>query len=816
MQIGNLSGGRLLKEGIIRRSKSPWRAQVVVTGGRANQKKRLAIDYSETINRFTYLDAYPLPRIDDTIHKISQYKIHSTVDFKHAYHQWGLRESDKPYTAFEADGGLYEFNRLPFGVTNGVALFQREMDRFVQVNDLDATFPYLDNITISGKDQEDHDRNLKKFVDAARKHNLKYNESKCVFSTRKLAILGVVIENGEVKPDPERLRPLQELPPPHNMKSLKRVMGFFSYYSKWIKNFSDKIKFLKNVTEFPLQREALDSFQALKIEVAESVLGTIDESEAFTVETDASDEAMAATLNQGDRPVAFFSKPFRGAEMNQSSVEKEAQAIVEAVKNWRHYLIGRHFKLVTDQRSVSYMFNAKAKGKIKNEKLLRWRMELSWYAYDIVYRPGRENIPPDTFSRGCCSALCQPKLHELHVALCHPGVTRMCHFVKVRNLPYSVEDVRAMTRACKICAACKPRFYKPPESHLIKATQPFERLNIDFKGPLPSNNQNQYFLQVIDEFSRYPFVYPCSNMKSSTVIKCLTDLFSTFGMPMYVHSDRGSSLLSVELKQFLTSKGVSTSRTTPYNPEGNGQVEKSNGTIWKAVTMDLMSHGLPQKCWQEVLPNVLHSIRSLLCTATNVTPHERLLGFPRRAGTGTSLPTWLTTPGPVLLRKWVRTSKQDPLVDEVELIEANAQYAHVRHASGREDTVSIRDLAPFGEVHTVGDVGETWPAPIGDIPLGPELQFESGGEVAVPAASDEASVPASADPDVPSVETQKTPLLSPAPKEPPVSTKVKSKVFYSNNVNVSPEVTTVPTPRRSAREIKVPVKYGDYVMSNIK
>ena len=155
--------------------------------------------------------------------------------------------------------------------------------------------------------------------------------------------------------------------------------------------------------------------------------------------------------------------------------------------------------------------------------------------------------------------------------------------------------------------------------------------------------------------------------------------------------------MSTELKEFLTSKGISTSRTTPYNPQGNGLVEKSNGTIWHAVTMDLKTKGWPMSMWQIVLPNVLHSIRSLLCTATNVTPHERLLGFARRSGTGASLPTWLSSPGPVLLRRWVRKSKQEPLVDEVELLEANTQYAHIRHASGKVDTVSIRDLAPAGE-----------------------------------------------------------------------------------------------------------------------
>ena len=115
---------RLLKEGIIESSQSPWRAKVVVTKDE-NHKKRLAIDYFQTVNRFTQLDAFPLPRISDTINEIAQYRFFSTLDLKSAYHQIPLKEENKPYTAFEAKGGLYQFIRLPFGVINWVACFQR-------------------------------------------------------------------------------------------------------------------------------------------------------------------------------------------------------------------------------------------------------------------------------------------------------------------------------------------------------------------------------------------------------------------------------------------------------------------------------------------------------------------------------------------------------------------------------------------------------------------------------------------------------------------------------------------------------------------
>ena len=132
------------------------------------------------------------------------------------------------------------------------------------------------------------------------------------------------------------------------------------------------------------------------------------------------------------------------------------------------------------------------------------------------------------------------------------------------------------------------------------------------------------------------------------------------------------------------------------------QVERYNGVVWNAILMTLKTRGLPVECWEMVLTDVLHAIRSLLCTATNVTPHERMFNHPRRSSLGITIPTWLTTPGPVFLRNYKRTSKYQPLVDEVDLVEANPNYAKIRYRDGRESNVSIRDLAPVGS--NIGDI----------------------------------------------------------------------------------------------------------------
>ena len=131
--------------------------------------------------------------------------------------------------------------------------------------------------------------------------------------------------------------------------------------------------------------------------------------------------------------------------------------------------------------------------------------------------------------------------------------------------------------------------------------------------------------------------------------------------PSYAHSDRGSSFLSQEVKNYLTQQGVATRKTTPYHPTGNGQVERYSGIIWKAVYLALKSANLPDSQWKQVLPT------SLLTTSTNSTPNERFFGFQCHSSHGTSMPSWLISPGSVLLRRFVRANKNDPLVYQIVL-----------------------------------------------------------------------------------------------------------------------------------------------------
>ena len=161
-------------------------------------------------------------------------------------------------------------------------------------------------------------------------------------------------------------------------------------------------------------------------------MSSINEHIPFVVECDASDVAISASLNQNERPVPYMSITLSATERRYPAVKKEALAIIESVRKWNYLLSRQQFILITDQKSVSFMFDNRKRSKIKNSKIQSWRLELAEFSYAIQYREGKENVVPDSFTRAHCAAVLT-SLEEIHAQLCHPGVTGLLHFVKAKN-----------------------------------------------------------------------------------------------------------------------------------------------------------------------------------------------------------------------------------------------------------------------------------------------------------------------------------------------------------------------------------------------
>ena len=143
--------------------------------------------------------------------------------------------------AFEAQGKLYQFKRVPFGVTNGICVFQRTIDWIIQEEKLSDSFAYVDNIAICGTMKAEHDKSPQAVYDTAKKYIITFNHHKSITVVTKLTLLGYTMSQMHISPDCECLRPLLEMPAPTTHIAQKRVVSMFSYYGKFINNFSEKI-----------------------------------------------------------------------------------------------------------------------------------------------------------------------------------------------------------------------------------------------------------------------------------------------------------------------------------------------------------------------------------------------------------------------------------------------------------------------------------------------------------------------------------------------------------------------------------------------
>ncbi len=509
---------------------------------------------------------------------------------------------------------------------------------------------------------------------------------------------------GTIAPDPDRSAPFVNFPVPTTVKQLERFVGLAVYHAKWIPGFSrlmDPLFTALQNRELPLKKTAIDAIDQVKKHIKEAILHIADPSKELVLTTDASSTAIGAILSQENRPIAFMSKRLSKAQKIWSAAELEGFAVVEACQQFRHFLRNRTFKIRCDQNGFVQALNPKKNPRsIKNRKFARWRVELSEFDFTIQHLPGRLNTAADALSRVASISVRDNvgMVRRRHEQFGHPGVARLIKLVQESEDEESIKNLSetcsTVVKQCRICAEVKPRWTKPASSHVIQATEPWQRLSIDFMVGKPVSTAGySNILTVVDEHSRFPFAFPTRDRSTATVINCLKPLFELFGPPKSLHSDRGPEFFSPAMSQFLSAWGVHQSRTTPYNPTGNSQCERFNATIWRAVLCLIGQNKAHPTSWPQFLGEALHCIRSLHCSAIGTTPHDLFLSFKRQ------LPPMnksgiIPAGNYAWLRRFVRT-KNDPTGELVRIAAAYPGYAVISRLGHKEtDTVNWKHLAP--------------------------------------------------------------------------------------------------------------------------
>lgn len=398
---------KMLEQGIVRHSSSPWSSPVWVVPKKLDasgqRKWRLVIDYRK-LNEKTLDDRYPIPNITDILDKLGKCQYFSTLDLASGFHQIELAKKDIHKTAFSVEGGHYEFLRMPFGLKNAPATFQRVMDNILREHVGVICLVYMDDIIIYSTSLQEHLINISKVMETLRKHNLKIQIDKSEFLQKEVAFLGHIVTPEGVKPNPDKIKVIQNWPLPKNETELKGFLGTMGYYRKFIKDFAKIAKPLtqqlrkgEKITHSP---EFVSAFNRCKnILTSSHVLQRPDLSKPFVLTTDASNYALGAVLSQGpigkDKPIAFASRTLTKSEERYSTIEKELLAIDWACRYFRPYLFGRKFTLYTDHKPLTYALNMKT----SNDRLIRMKLRLEQFDYEIQYRPGKQNVVADGLSR---------------------------------------------------------------------------------------------------------------------------------------------------------------------------------------------------------------------------------------------------------------------------------------------------------------------------------------------------------------------------------------------------------------------------------
>lgn len=316
-----------------------------------------------------------------------------------------LDENSSKLTAFVTPDGHYEFLKVPFGLCNSPAVFQRYINTIFQ--DLireNVVVVYMDDLMIAAASEQENLAKLKRVLAVAQKFGLVIRFNKCQFVRRKVTFLGHILWNGTVSPSEEKTTSIRNFPQPATVKQVQSFLGLAGYFRKFIPNFSVVAKPLSDLTRqdviFKFGEKEQQAFAALKgMLVNEPILKVFDQSRETELHTDASKLGYGACLLQRHEnelhPVLFLSRKTSAAEMNYSSYELEVLAVVYALKKLRVYLLGLKFKIITDCKAFNQTMNKRD----MCARVARWALQLEEFDCDVVHRSGTAMRHVDALSR---------------------------------------------------------------------------------------------------------------------------------------------------------------------------------------------------------------------------------------------------------------------------------------------------------------------------------------------------------------------------------------------------------------------------------
>ena len=407
----------LERAGIIERSISPWASPVVIVPKKSApgepSRRRMCVDYQK-INRLQpevtkadggkgCISLIPLPKIDELYAKLKGYKVFSSLDLRSGYYHIGLKDLAKPKSAFVLSSlGKYQFNRVPFGLAQAPAYFQKLINNVLK--GCNFAMGDLDDIIIYSRSEKEHLEHLEEIFTRLKAAGLKLKLEKCCFFKKHIQYLGHLISADGIQPLPEKLESIAKMPVPRNPKEVKQFLRLVGYYRKFFSRFADISRVLTDLTkkdvEFKWTPECENCFQILKEFLQQApILRYLDPQASYTLYTDASKYAYAGVLtqhdNSTDHPITYISRLFCGSQLNWATLTKEAYAIYMSVKKLSFYIDTAKITVRSDHFPLKKFLEKNT----LNFKVNNWAVELESQNITFEYIPEIQNTLADTLSR---------------------------------------------------------------------------------------------------------------------------------------------------------------------------------------------------------------------------------------------------------------------------------------------------------------------------------------------------------------------------------------------------------------------------------
>ncbi|XP_041435047.1 uncharacterized protein K02A2.6-like [Xenopus laevis] len=402
---------RMEHYGIVSRVKhSSWAAPIVVVP-KKDKTIRLCGDYKVTVNRCIEPEPYPLPNVEDLFATLAGGKYFSKIDLSNAYQQLELDPDSKTFLTINTHKGLFQYQRLPFGVSTAPAIFQHAMDQILQ--GIDHVVCFLDDILITGSSVEEHLALLDKVLSKLKASGVRVKLSKCHFLQESVEYLGYRIDAQGLHPTETKLTAIVNAPSPSNVSELRSFLGLLNYYGRFLPNLSTLLQplheLLQKDTKWVWSAQCEKAFQDAKQRLTNSKwLAHYDPSKPLRLACDASPYGVGAVIshilpNGEEHPIAFASRTLTQTERNYAQIEREALSIIFGIKKFHKYLYGRKFSLVTDHKPLLAILGPKsAIPTLAALRMQRWALLLLAYDYDIVYRRSQDHGNADALSRLPC------------------------------------------------------------------------------------------------------------------------------------------------------------------------------------------------------------------------------------------------------------------------------------------------------------------------------------------------------------------------------------------------------------------------------